>query len=81
MKWTAIDRLITKKEAYLSQSFAVENDFNGTLEGLRAVLIADIPYEAALEAALGYYTGELTLDDAIAQVQKRTALYLAEQSR
>ena len=81
VKWTAIDRLITKKEAYLSQSFAVENDFNGTLEGLRAVLIADIPYEAALEAALGYYTGELTLDDAIAQVQKRTALYLAEQSR
>lgn len=81
VKWTAIDRLITKKEAYLSQSFAVENDFNGTLEGLRAVLIADIPYEAALEAALGYYTGELTLDDAIAQVQERTALYLAEQSR
>lgn len=81
VKWTAIDRLITKKEAYLSQSFAVENDFNGTLEGLRAVLIADIPYEAALEAALGYYTGELTLDDAIAQAQKRAALYLAEQSR
>ena len=81
VKWTAIDRLIAKKEGYLNQSFAVENDFNRTLEGLRAVLIADIPYEAALEAALGYYTGELTLDDAIAQVQKRTALYLAEQSR
>lgn len=81
VKWTAIDRLIAKKEGYLNQSFAVENDFNRTLEGLSAVLIADIPYEAALEAALGYYTGELTLDDAIAQVQKRTALYLAEQSR
>lgn len=81
VKWEPTQTLIDLREGYMNQEFAVENDFRATLEGLRAVVIDEFPYRIALEAALGYYTGSLTLDEAVAQVREGTALYLAEQIR
>lgn len=81
VKWEPTQTLIDLHEGYMNQEFAVKNDFRATLESLRAVVIDALPYRTALEAALGYYTGSLTLEEAVAQVREGTALYLAEQVR
>lgn len=81
VKWDATELLLRLQEGYLNQQFRVENDFRAILEGLRAVTLDQLPYEVSLEAALGYYTGDLTLEEAAAQVRADTALYLAEGRR
>ena len=81
VKWEPTQTLIDLHEGYMNQEFAVENDFRATLEGLRAVVMDELPYRIALEAALGHYTGSLTLEEAVVQVREGTALYLAEQIR
>lgn len=81
VKWNVTEHLLELREGYMNQQFQVENDFRATLEALQAVAILDYPYEVCLEAALGYYTGELSLDEAVNRVQSETALYLAESRR
>ncbi len=81
VKWNVIEHLLELREGYMNQQFQVENDFRATLEELRAVTILEYPYEVCLEAALGYYTGELTLIEAANRVQSETALYFAEGRR
>lgn len=81
VKWNVTEHLLELREGYMNQQFQVENDFRATLEALQAVAILEYPYEVCLETALGYYTGELSLDEAVNRVQSETALYLAESRR
>ena len=81
VKWNVTAQLLELREEHMNQQFQVENDFRATLEELRAVTILEYPYAVCLEAALGYYTGELTLAEAVSQVQSKTAQYLAESRR
>ena len=58
--------------------FQIENDFEAALSALRPVLLEDVTYNAAKEAALRYYEGKLTAQEAADQVAEATAIYLAE---
>lgn len=64
-------------EAFGFQSEIV-NDFEAALTDLRCVVVDETLYNASREAALQYYEGNLTLEEAIRQVEQDTAIYLAE---
>ena len=80
VKWDVTERLLRIREEYLHREFQVNNNFRDTLENLHAVILEEYPYEVCLKAALDYYEGELTAQEAAQQVKEQTAMYLAEQN-
>lgn len=80
VKWDVTERLLRIREEYLHREFQVNNNFRDTLENLHAVILEEYPYEVCLKAALDYYEGELTAQEAARQVKEQTAMYLAEQN-
>lgn len=80
VKWDVTERLLRIREGYLHREFQVNNNFRDTLESLHAVILEEYPYEVCLKAALDYYEGELTAQEAAQQVKEQTAMYLAEQN-
>ena len=79
----------------MNQAFAAENDYQEVLSGLRVVavddLLSDTAYEIAMrhlrqepndwEQANGLSWNVLSLEEAVEELGKVNALYLAEQSR
>lgn len=80
VKWDVTERLLRIREEYLQREFQVNNNFRDTLESLHAVILEEYPYEVCLKAALDYYEGALTAQEAARQVKEQTAMYLAEQN-
>lgn len=79
VRWSSTPALLEKTEESRRQEFDITNDFEQALAALRCDLIDEVLFEAAREAALDHYEGKLTLQEAAEQVEKETALYLAEQ--
>lgn len=95
VKWSATEKLLMRMKGYMNQAFAAENDYQEVLSGLRVVavddLLSDTAYEIAMrhlrqepndwELANGMNWDTLTLEEAVEELGKVNALYLAEQSR
>ena len=95
VKWSATEKLLTRMEGYMNQAFAAENDYQEVLSGLRVVavddLLSDTAYEIAMrhlrlepndwEQANGLSWNVLSLEEAVEELGKVNALYLAEQNR
>ena len=64
----------------MGQPFGVQNDFQAVLSNLLGTAMDDTLYRAALEAVSGYYTGKLTLTEAVDQLGESTHIYLMERS-
>lgn len=93
VKWSSTEMLLERMEEYMNQEFAVGNDYQEVLTGLRAVALDETLYQAALDAAMqhlqraptdfelasGLSWEVLTLEEAVAQLEESTRLYLAEQ--
>lgn len=77
---SATEKLLARIEDYMGQPFAVQNDFHAVLSKLHGIAMDDTLYWAALEAASGYYTGKLTMTEAVDQLGESTRIYLMERS-
>ena len=80
VKWDVTERLLRIREGYLHRELQVNNNYRDTLESLHAVILEEYPYEVCLKAALDYYEGALSAQEAARQVKEQTAMYLAEQN-
>ena len=78
VKWSCTPALLEDMEQECDNTFHIQNDFRATLSALRPVILEDVTYNAAKEAALRYYEGKLTAQEAADQVAEATAIYLAE---
>ena len=79
----------------MNQAFAAENDYQEVLSSLRVVAVDDLLFDTAYEIAMRHLRQEpndgelangmnwdtLTLEEAVEELGKVNALYLAEQSR
>ena len=79
----------------MNQEFAVENDYQEVLSNLRVVAVDDLLFDTAYEIAMrhlrlkpndweqanGLSWNVLSLEEAVEELGKVNALYLAEQSR
>lgn len=95
VKWSATKTLLERMEDYMNQEFAVQNDYQEVLSGLRVVAMDDMLFDTAYEIAMRHLRQEpndweqanglswdvLTLEEAVEELGKVNALYLAEQSR
>ena len=95
VKWSATETLLERMEDYMNQEFAAENDYQEVLSGLRVVAMDDMLFDTAYEIAMRHLRLEpndweqangmswdiLTLEEAVEELGKVNALYLAEQSR
>lgn len=79
VKWSCSIAALDNMKEMNEQDLIITNDFEAALNGLRCVVIDQVLYDAAKEAALRYYEGKLTAQEAAEQVQSAAALYLAEQ--
>ncbi len=79
--WRATPALLDMTEDTRGLESQITNDFGEALGDLRCVVLDEILYDAAREAALRYYEGTLTLEEAMEKVQDSVAIYLAEQQR
>ena len=93
VKWSSTEHLLERMEDYMNQEFALQNDYREVLTGLRAVVLDEMLYDAALEAAMSHLRGEptdfeqskglswevLSVDEAAEWLEEATRLYLAEQ--
>lgn len=77
---SATQKLLARMEDYMGQPFGVQNDFQAVLSNLLGTAMDDTLYRAALEAVSGYYTGKLTLTEAVDQLGESTHIYLMERS-
>lgn len=77
---SATEKLLARMEDYMGQPFGVQNDFHAVLSNLQGTAMDDTLYQAALEAVSGYYTGKLTLTEAVDQLGESTHIYLMERS-
>lgn len=59
--------------------FVIEGDLEGLLNGLQPALLDEVLQAAVREAAASLYDGEITLEQAQAQVEQVASLRLAEQ--
>lgn len=59
--------------------FVIEGDLEGLLNGLQPALLDEVLQAAVREAAASLYDGEITLEQAQAQVEQAASLRLAEQ--
>ena len=78
--WSATQKLLARMEEQMGQTFAVQNDLKEVLSGLRCEALDDTLYLAALDTVHAYYLGELTLEEAVAQLGETTRIYLMERS-
>ena len=95
VKWSATEKLLERMEDYMNQDFAVQNDYQEVLSGLQCVAMDDMLFDTAFEIAMRHLRLEpndweqangmswdtLTLEEAVEELGKVNALYLAEQSR
>ena len=95
VKWSATEKLLERMEDYMNQQFAPQNDYQEVLSGLRVVAMDDMLFDTAYEIAMRHLRLEpndwelangmnwdtLTLEEAVEELGKVNALYLAEQSR
>lgn len=93
VKWSSTERLLERMEDYMNQEFNLQNDYREVLNGLRAVALDEMLYDAAFEAAMSHLRGEptdfelssgmswevLSVDEAVEWLEEATRLYLAEQ--
>lgn len=79
VKWSCTPALLQVTEETQNQKFDLANDFQAVLSQLRPVILYELPYNAAKEAALRFYEGALTAQEAADQVSAATTVYLAEQ--
>ncbi len=92
VKWSCTELLLERMEDYMNCPFATENDYRQVLSNLRGVAMDDMLYQAALDAAMAYLRSAptdfeqqsglrremLTLEEAVAQLDETTRIYLAE---
>jgi len=76
----ATQKLLARMEDYMGQPFGMQNDLHAVLSELHGTALDDTLYRAALEAVGGYYTGKLTLNEAVEQLGESTRIYLMERS-
>lgn len=95
VKWSATEKLLERMEDYMNQDFAVQNDYQEVLSDLQCVAMDDMLFDTAFEIAMRHLRLEpndweqangmswdtLTLEEAVEELGKVNALYLAEQSR
>lgn len=79
VKWSCSIGALEDMKRLMEQDLIITNDFEAALKDLRCVVIDQVLYDAAKEAALRYYEGKLTVQEAAEQVEAAVALYLAEQ--
>lgn len=79
VKWSCSTAALDNMKEMNEQDLIITNDFEAALNGLRCVVIDEVLYDAAKEAALRFYEGKLTVQEAADQVEAAVALYLAEQ--
>ena len=78
--WEYTEELLEITEDYMNQEYAVLNDYEEVMNSLRAVVIDDFLYEAALAAAESCYRTEnrLSPEEAAEELYEATRIYLAE---
>ena len=95
VKWSYTEELLEATAEYMHQEFGVQNDYRGTLEGLRTVIIDETLYDASIYAAMHCYRDPddgsgnpfglswetLTPGEAADLLEDLTRIYLAEQAR
>lgn len=79
--WRATPSMLDSTEEAYGMESQITNDLEAALGDLRAVVLDAFLYDVAKEAALRYYEGNLALEEATAQLQSATAIYLAEKQR
>lgn len=79
--WRATPAMLDLTEETYGMESQITNDLEAALGDLRAVVLDTFLYDAAKEAALRYYEGELTLEEATEQVQSAVSIYLAEKQQ
>lgn len=81
VKWSCTPALLDRTASSSDRAFQIENSLEEALSQLRPVVLYEIPYNAAKNAALRFYEGKLMAQEAASQAEEETALYLAEQRR
>ena len=76
--WRATPTLLEQTEEFHGHKTQLTNDLEAELRKLRGVVLDEVLCSAAREAALDYYEGKLTPEQAVQQVEDSVAIYLAE---
>lgn len=78
--WKFTEELLERTEDHMNQEYAVENDYQELMNSLRAVVIDEFLFEAAMTAAQSCYRTEdrLTPEEAAEALAEATRIYLAE---
>ena len=73
------ERNIKQYQDEIEEPGTIQNDLTQALADAECVVLDQILYHAAKEAALRYYEGKLSAHEACSQAERETSLYLAEQ--
>ncbi len=73
------ERNIKQYRDEIEEPGTIQNDLTQALADAECVVLDQILYHAAKEAALRYYEGNLSAQEACSQAERETSLYLAEQ--
>ena len=78
--WKYAEELLEKTEAFMHQEYAIINDYRELMNSLRAVVLDEYLYDAAIAAAKSCYRTEnrLTPEEAAEALYEATRIYLAE---
>ena len=78
--WKYAEELLEKTEAFMHQEYAIINDYRELMNSLRAVVLDEYLYDAAIAAAKSCYRTEdrLTPEEATEDLYEATRIYLAE---